>query len=69
MSDIWKTFKRVKFKIPCFLFEMQAPSFVWNSLTLGIIAYRLHHFLCPEIWMLRFFPKYLDSLDSLEVTT
>jgi len=61
MNEIRKILERVGYKIPCFLFEMQAPRFVWSNLVLGAIAYHLHDFLCPEMWMIRFFPRYLEQ--------
>lgn len=51
--------KRIGFwKIPCICFEFQTPEFVWKHL--GWFAYYLHDLLCPEMWMIRFFPRYLD---------
>lgn len=61
MNEIWKELRRVRFKIPCFLFEMQVPGFIWSNIILGIIAYHLHDFLCSEMWMIRFFPRYLED--------
>lgn len=55
----WKLLKRMRFSISCFLFEIQKPDFIWNSLVLGMTAYRIHDFLCPEMWMIRVFPNYL----------
>lgn len=59
-----QTLRRVNFKLPCFLFEQQFPHLVWDSSVLGRIAYRLHDLLCPEMWMIRLFPRWLDEEDD-----
>ena len=56
----WLFIKRYRFNISCILFEIQRPDFVWSNLMLANLAYRLHDLLCPEMWMIRIFPRYLD---------
>jgi hypothetical protein len=55
----WELLKRFRFQIPCILFELQRPEFVWDSRILAMTAYCLHDFLCPEMWMIKVFPNYL----------
>lgn len=62
MSETYlQTLRRVKFKIPCFMFEQQIPHFIWDSQMYGYIAYKLHDLLCPEMWMIKIFPRWLDG--------
>ena len=45
--------KRLKYKLPCFFFEMQIPHFIWNNGIFGLWVYALHDLLCPEEWLIR----------------
>jgi hypothetical protein len=55
----WNFLKRFRFSIPCIMFELQGPDIIWNGRIRACIAYHLHDFLCPEMWMVRINSKYL----------
>lgn len=37
-------------KIHCLCFEFQFPSFIWNNIVLGSLAYKIHGFFCIDYW-------------------
>ena len=61
VSSFVKELRRQHYCFPCFLFEMQRPHLVWRNNLLGWWAYVLHDLLCPEMWLIRMFPRWLDS--------
>jgi hypothetical protein len=64
-ETIFEYARRVGFwKLSCICFEFQIPNFVWEHF--WHFAYRLHDLLCPEMWMIRIFPKYLDKLEEVK---
>ena len=58
--------RRVGFwKIACICFEFQIPHFIWGHF--GTFAYYLHDLFCPDMWMIRVFPRWItESVEAKE---